>query len=510
MKQHLPKHYRVWLGGTAASLLTSQIMAFGLIWTAAGQGGAFAGAALTAVVLPRVLLLLYGGALADRIGARRVMITSDVTMAAATMTLGTAILALGPQPWLLLAAALTTGIVDAFYLPSSSSMPRRLVPAPALARAVSARQAIGQVAVFAGPPAGGLIAATTGLAAAAFLNTLTYLLMAVILIRLRFHHPADPATPDGLPPQRATGPAAPTPAGLPPQPVPGAASRPGGFPPQPVPGAASPPGGFPPQPAAAGAPGDLPSRPATATTAGGFPPQPAAATTRGGPRPQSAATTTPGGHLQGSASGSDRLDEVGGWRVVRSDPLLRAALGLVAATAAFLLPVAGLLIPLLANSREWSAGSAGTLTGAIALGTVTVAVTFTAAGALPRPGIAAAAGLALAAAGVLALAISPVIWTAISAAAVIGLGSGLFSTHVGPLTLAGAPATHLARVQSVLILAQSVPLLLTNNVFGALNDRFDTTTVMAACAALLLVTAVAGWLSPTLRAASLGPRPQSP
>jgi MFS family permease len=454
MKQHLPKHYRVWLGGTAASLLTSQIMAFGLIWTAAGQGGAFAGAALTAVVLPRVLLLLYGGALADRIGARRVMITSDVTMAAATMTLGTAILALGPQPWLLLAAALTTGIVDAFYLPSSSSMPRRLVPAPALARAVSARQAIGQVAVFAGPPAGGLIAATTGLAAAAFLNTLTYLLMAVILIRLRFHHPADPATPDGLPPQRATGPAAPSPAGL-------------------------------------------PSRTA-------------AATTRGGPRPQSAATTTPGGHLQGSASGSDRLDEVGGWRVVRSDPLLRAALGLVAATAAFLLPVAGLLIPLLANSREWSASSAGTLTGAIALGTVTVAVTVTAAGALPRPGIAAAAGLALAAAGVLALAISPVIWTAISAAAVIGLGSGLFSTHVGPLILAGAPATHLARVQSVLILAQSVPLLLTNNVFGALNDRFDTTTVMAACAALLLVTAVAGWLSPTLRAASLGPRPQRP
>jgi hypothetical protein len=495
MKQHLPKHYRVWLGGTAASLLTSQIMAFGLIWTAAGQGGAFAGAALTAVVLPRVLLLLYGGALADRIGARRVMITSDVTMAAATMTLGTAILALGPQPWLLLAAALTTGIVDAFYLPSSSSMPRRLVPAPALARALSARQAIGQVAVFAGPPAGGLIAATTGLAAAAFLNTLTYLLMAVILIRLRFHHPADPATPDGLPPQRATGPAAPSPAGLPPQPVPGAAS---------------PPGGFTPQPAAAGAPGDLPSRPATATTAGGFPPQPAAATTRGGPRPQSAATTTPGGHFQGSASGSDRLDEVGGWRVVRSDPLLRAALGLVAATAAFLLPVAGLLIPLLANSREWSASSAGTLTGAIALGTVTVAVTVTAAGALPRPGIAAAAGLALAAAGVLALAISPVIWTAISAAAVIGLGSGLFSTHVGPLILAGAPATHLARVQSVLILAQSVPLLLTNNVFGALNDRFGTTTVMAACAALLLVTAVAGWLSPTLRAASLGPRPQRP
>jgi hypothetical protein len=489
MKQHLPKHYRVWLGGTAASLLTSQIMAFGLIWTAAGQGGAFAGAALTAVVLPRVLLLLYGGALADRIGARRVMITSDVTMAAATMTLGTAILALGPQPWLLLAAALTTGIVDAFYLPSSSSMPRRLVPAPALARAVSARQAIGQVAVFAGPPAGGLIAATTGLAAAAFLNTLTYLLMAVILIRLRFHHPADPATPDGVPPQRAAGPAAPTPAGLPPQPAPG---------------------GFPPQPAAAAAPGDLPSRPAAAAAPGDLPSRAAAATTRGGPRPQSAATTTPGGHFQGSASGSDRLDEVGGWRVVRSDPLLRAALGLVAATAAFLLPVAGLLIPLLANSREWSASSAGTLTGAIALGTVTVAVTVTAAGALPRPGIAAAAGLALAAAGVLALAISPVIWTAISAAAVIGLGSGLFSTHVGPLILAGAPATHLARVQSVLILAQSVPLLLTNNVFGALNDRFGTTTVMAACAALLLVTAVAGWLSPTLRAASLGPRPQRP
>jgi MFS family permease len=446
-------HYRIWLGGTTASLLGSQIMAFGLIWTAAGQGGALAGAALTAVNLPRVLFLLYGGALADRIGARRVMIASDVTMAVATATLGTAILFLGTPPWLLLAAALTIGLVDAFYLPSSGSMPRRLVPGPALPRAVSARQAAGQIAALAGPPVGGLTAATGGLATAAYLNTLTYLLMTAILIR--------------LPHSLVTAPHP------------------------------SPPGGP-----------SRPSRDGTVTSRGpSRPSRDGTVTSRGPSRPSRDGTVT----SRAPSRGLRRrvASDAGGWRVVCSDPLLRAALGLVAGAAAFLLPVAALLTPLLALDRGWDAGTGGALAGAIALGTVVVAVTVTATGTLPRPGVAAAAGLAVAASGVLALAATPAVRGSLVAAAVIGIGSGLFSTHVGPLVLAGSPATHLARVQSVLILAQSVPLLLTNNALGVLDDRFDTSVVLTVCSMLVLATAVAGWLSPVLRGASLESRPQS-
>ncbi|MEU3457259.1 MFS transporter [Micromonospora sp. NPDC006766] len=191
----VPRRYWVWLAGVTLSLLGSQIMAFAMTWTAAGWGGAFAGTVLTAINLPRVVLLLFGGALADRIGAWHVMITSDVTMAAATVLLGGAVLVLGVQPYLLLAAALIIGVVDAFYLPSSGSMPRRLVSGAGLARAMSARQAIGQLSTFADPSAGGLVVATAGLAAAAFMNAGTFVVMAAILIGLRPRSSATPTPP---------------------------------------------------------------------------------------------------------------------------------------------------------------------------------------------------------------------------------------------------------------------------------------------------------------------------
>lgn len=184
-REPIPRRYWIWLGGAALSLLGSQMMAFGTTWVAAAWGGAFAGAVLTAVNLPRVALLLFGGALADRVGAWRVMITSDFAMAGAALVLGSAVLVVGVQPYLLLGIALVIGIVDAFYLPSSGSMPRRLVTGEPLARAMSARQVTGQLATFAGPSAGGLLVATAGLATVAFVNAGTYVVMAVILVGLR-------------------------------------------------------------------------------------------------------------------------------------------------------------------------------------------------------------------------------------------------------------------------------------------------------------------------------------
>jgi MFS family permease len=398
-RDRIPRRYWVWLGGVTLSLLGSQMLAFGMTWAAAAWGGAFAGAVLTAVNLPRVALLLFGGALADRVGAWRVMITSDFAMAAAALVFGSAVLVLGVRPYLLLVIALVIGIVDAFYLPSSGSMPRRLVTGQPLARAMSARQAVGQLATFAGPSAGGLLVATAGVATVAFVNAGTYVVMAVMLVGLR-------------------------------------------------------------------------------------------------PRSAPATTMPPAG-------GGGVRSAVDGLRVAWSNPVLRAALGLIAAAAAFLLPVSGLLIPLLATQRRWTADLGGVLAGTIALGIVAVAVTVTVVGAVRRPGPAAAGGLALAAAGALGLAVPTTAAAAIAAAAVVGIGSGLFTAHVGPLILDGAPPTHLARVQSVLMLAQSLPLLLTNNALGSVSDLFDADVALAVCAVFLLVAAALGARSPALRGATL-------
>ncbi|PZG24299.1 MFS transporter [Micromonospora craterilacus] len=412
----MPGGYWAWLGGTGLSLVGVQAMAFAMAWVAAGQGGRFAALVLTAINLPRVLLLLVGGAVADRFGAWRVMILSDAAMVVVTVSLAVAAWSAADPRLPLLLTALAIGIVDAFYLPSAGSMPRRLVPPAALARAMSARQVAGQLAVFAGPPLGSLVLAAAGLAGVALANAAGFLAVLSILVVLRPRAGGSSGSGEG----RSSDPGA------------GRASDAG-----------------------------------------------------------EGRTADPVPSVWRAA-----LD---GLRVAASHAALRPALLLTGVAAGFLLPASSLLVPLLARERAWSPPATGAVVAAVALGTASVAVTVLVRGALSRPGLAAAAGLLMAAAGVAALAVgrSP-LWAG-AAGAAIGLGSGVFATHIGPLILAAAPATHLARVQSVLVLTQSLPLLLTTNAFGWLADVVRAPAVLSGCAVVLAVAALAALTSPALR-----------
>ena len=411
----MPGAYWAWLGGTALSLVGVQAMAFAMAWVAAGQGGRFAALVLTAINLPRALLLLIGGAVADRVGAWPVMIISDAAMVVVTGSLAVAAWSAADPRLPLLLTALAIGIVDAFYLPSAGSMPRRLVPPAVLARAMSARQMAGQLALFAGPPLGSLILAAAGLAGVALANAASFLMVLSVLLLLRPR--VDGPSPHDTSPREVS--------------------------PREV------------DPREVGSSGRVPDPVWRAS-----------------------------------------LD---GLRIAASHPALRPALLVTSVAAGFLLPVSGLLVPLLARERAWSPQATGAVVAAVALGTAIVAVTVLVRGALSRPGMAAAAGLLVAATGVAVLAVDrPQLW-AVVAGAVIGVGSGVFATHIGPLILAATPVTHLARVQSVVVLVQSLPLLLTTNVLGSLADAVSVPAVLYACAGVLATTALAALTSPALR-----------
>ncbi|GAA3343287.1 hypothetical protein GCM10020358_41630 [Amorphoplanes nipponensis] len=376
------RRYGIWLTAATVSLLGTQVLGFAMAWVAAGRGGAFAGLVLTAINLPRAALLLAGGAVADRLGAWRVMVVADALMAVLMLGLAAAVLLRGEQPWLLLGAALAVGVVDAFYLPSSGAVPRLLVGGAGLARALSARQLAGQLVASAGPPLGALVVAAAGIAAAALGNAATFALMAVVLLALR----------------------------------------------------------------------------------------------RGGTGP------LPAPAVRGEGLWRRVVDGV---RLAAGDGIVRPALALTAAAAAFWLPVTGLLVPLLARQRQWPAAAGGAIVGAVALGTAAVALTVLARGAFRRPGAAALAGLGVAAGATVALAVAPGVPAAVAAALVAGVGNGLFAAHIAPLVLGAAPATHLARIQAVLVLVQSVPLLVTNNALGGLADAGSPAVVLIACGVAL-------------------------
>ncbi|MEE1783166.1 hypothetical protein PUR71_09590 [Streptomyces sp. SP17BM10] len=81
----LPRPYLLWLAGTRASLAGDAAPTFALGWAASAHGGRTAALVLTAVTVPRTVLLLLGGAVGDRVGARRMMIAGDAVMLAAAL-----------------------------------------------------------------------------------------------------------------------------------------------------------------------------------------------------------------------------------------------------------------------------------------------------------------------------------------------------------------------------------------------------------------------------------------
>lgn len=187
------------------------------------------------------------------------------------------------------------------------------------------------------------------------------------------------------------------------------------------------------------------------------------------------------------------------WR----DSLLRPLLLLTLAAATVLLPVTSILVPLLVRAHGWEALEAGQIVGAQALGAGFVVLVILWRNTSRRPGMASSAGLCRAGVATASMAVSSTALMASMAGLTVGLGSGLFGAHIGPLLLASTPQSHLARVQAVLALVQALPLILTLNLAGGIADRTGAASVIAGCGILTLIAGLAGIANRSVRTASL-------
>ena len=110
------------------------------------------------------------------------------------------------------------------------------------------------------------------------------------------------------------------------------------------------------------------------------------------------------------------------------------------------------------------------------------------AGGFALPGAAAAFGCLVAAGGITGLALSSIGYAAVLSAFVQGIGVGLFASHLAPLFVASTPRSHLTRLQSLLSLAQTLPLIASMNLLGGLATAGPRVAVLACAAG----TALAG------------------
>ncbi|WP_069884643.1 MFS transporter [Streptomyces luteocolor] len=182
-----------WLTAYAASMIGDSVYFLALSWAATRTGSpAQAGLVLAVGAVPRALLMLGGGVVADRFGPRRVVIGSDAVRC--LVILGTAALLLAATPgiWVLGAVALVFGAVDALFMPSVGALPARITAPGQLARVQGMRGVAARVATVTGGPLGGIAVATGGSAAAFGLAGVLFAGSLALLLAVRVRElPAD-------------------------------------------------------------------------------------------------------------------------------------------------------------------------------------------------------------------------------------------------------------------------------------------------------------------------------
>jgi MFS family permease len=191
------RDFQRFYAGYAASLLGSAMSSVAIAFALLGDGGTATGLGVvfTANIAPMIALLLFGGALADRLGRRRVMVGADLLRGAAQGVLAAVLAAGRPGLWLFVAAAFAVGVGNAFFSPALSGLPVQLVPPARLGDANALLGTARPAAQVAGPALAGLLIAVTSPALVIAVDAATYALSALALAGLRL----DEGTPHGEP-----------------------------------------------------------------------------------------------------------------------------------------------------------------------------------------------------------------------------------------------------------------------------------------------------------------------
>jgi MFS family permease len=145
--------------------------------------------------LPLLALSLYGGALADRMDRRTLLVLAQIGSIAVAATIALLIALDAMTIWLLLPLTFLSSAVLSFDQPTRQALVPDLVPKNQIANAVALNSMAMFTAMAGGPALAGLLIGTIGLAATYAIVAATYLgvLVAVLLLHAR---PAPPRPAD--------------------------------------------------------------------------------------------------------------------------------------------------------------------------------------------------------------------------------------------------------------------------------------------------------------------------
>jgi MFS family permease len=193
------RDFRVlWVGLVVSAVGTwMQIIAQSLLVLRITHGSAIAlGVVSLAQALAFFLFAFVGGAVADRVDKRRLLLVTQSVAALLALILGVLALTGLVQVWMIVLLAFCSGTVLSFDQPTRSALIPLLVPGEDLMNAISLQSVIFNGASVVGPALGGIAVGLIGIPGNFFLNALSFLGVLVALWTLKVPAAAAAAATD--------------------------------------------------------------------------------------------------------------------------------------------------------------------------------------------------------------------------------------------------------------------------------------------------------------------------
>jgi MFS family permease len=138
--------------------------------------------------VPILALALFGGALADRIDRKRLLMITQCAQIVTSLALGALVATNAIQFWHIYVIGFLSSTLSAFDAPARNSFYPSLIPRADFQNAVTLSSVIFRLSTMLGPAIAGILIATVGPASPFFVNAASYfgLIFALLLIRTKF------------------------------------------------------------------------------------------------------------------------------------------------------------------------------------------------------------------------------------------------------------------------------------------------------------------------------------
>ncbi len=194
------RNYRLFVGGQLISLVGTWLQSVAQAWLVyrLARSALLLGLVGFSGQLPVLLLSPLGGAAADRLDRRRVLLATQTSAMVLALLLGLLTVAHAVTVPAVMAIAAGLGVVNAFDMPTRQSFVIEMVTRDDLPNAIALNSSMVNAARMLGPAVAGVLVAAVGEGWCFILNGLSYVAVILALLRIRVPARVRPVPPSML------------------------------------------------------------------------------------------------------------------------------------------------------------------------------------------------------------------------------------------------------------------------------------------------------------------------